>query len=263
MEVVCEHVPIIINIYAIQENVNNLFLIIQIIRVAVLELTDPFHNLLLRVFRSCQLRLHDADIQITAPGFELVKPFLGGRSQHSGLNGIQHIFNAFFAFFQLFPKRRDCRIFFGLQFHNAICNSFNRFIIRQNLIDRDDYCRPFNQLFLNSFQLATVVMLGSCALVIVMFGSSSASPAFPSKHLSAFSAEKLGCQQILFIRLGFCGSMPIALHALLNPVKLVFFDDNRQFIWNANRSIMILAQVLPVFQHSSQAGNSKWFPCCC
>ena len=49
MEVVREYVPVIVNIDAVQKNVNDLFLIIQIIRVAVLELTDPFNNLLLRV----------------------------------------------------------------------------------------------------------------------------------------------------------------------------------------------------------------------
>ena len=69
MEVVREYAPVIINIYAIQENVNDLFLIIQIIRIAVLKLADPFNNLLLRILRSGQFCLHDADIQITAPGF--------------------------------------------------------------------------------------------------------------------------------------------------------------------------------------------------
>ena len=48
----------------------------QIIRVAVLKLTDSFNNLLLRVFRPDQFCLHDADIQITVSGFELVKTFL-------------------------------------------------------------------------------------------------------------------------------------------------------------------------------------------
>ena len=109
MEVVREYVPVIVNIDAVQKNVNDLFLIIQIIRVAVLELTDPFNNLLLRVFRPDQFCLHDADIQITVSGFEQVKTFLCGRCQHSGLNSIQHIFNAFFTFFQLFPKCRDAR----------------------------------------------------------------------------------------------------------------------------------------------------------
>ena len=77
MEVVGEYVPVIINIYAVQENVNNLFLIIPIIRITILELADPFYNLLLCVLWPGQFCLHNADSQITASGFKLIKTFLG------------------------------------------------------------------------------------------------------------------------------------------------------------------------------------------
>ena len=145
----------------------------------------------------------------------------------------------------------------------TISTNLDRFVIRQNLIDSDDDRCPLNLLLLDGFQLAAMFMLGSGTLVIIMLGSGSTGSAFSSKHPPAFAAEELCCQKILFIRLCFRGSMPVALHALLNTFKLVFFDDNRQFVRNADRSVVILAQILPVFQYGSKARNSERFSRCC
>ena len=51
--------------------------------------------------------------------------------------------------------------------------------------------------------------------------------------------------------------MFVAFHPLLNAVKEVFFDNNRQFIGDTDRTVVIFTQVFPVFQYGSETGNSE------
>ena len=70
--VVSHHQPVIINIYAVDESVNDLFLIFQIVGIAVLEPADPCHDLLLGEPGLLQLLLQDADVQLLAACFQFL-----------------------------------------------------------------------------------------------------------------------------------------------------------------------------------------------
>ena len=70
--VVGHHQPVIINIHAVAESVNDLFLIFRVVRVAVLEAADPRHDLLLGEPGLLQLLLQDADVQLLAVGLQIL-----------------------------------------------------------------------------------------------------------------------------------------------------------------------------------------------
>ena len=74
--VVGHHQPVIINIHAVDESVNDLFLIFQIIGIAVLEPADPCHDLLLGEPGLLQLLLQDANVQFLAAGLQILQTLL-------------------------------------------------------------------------------------------------------------------------------------------------------------------------------------------
>lgn len=74
--VVGHHQPVIINIHAVDESVNDLFLIFQIVRIAVLEAADPRHDLLLGEPGLLQLLLQDANVQLLTAGLQILQTLL-------------------------------------------------------------------------------------------------------------------------------------------------------------------------------------------
>ena len=101
----------------------------------------------------------------------------------------------------------------------------------------------------DSFSLAAQLSLRTAAFVVIMFDAlCAAGAAFPGHQPFASSAEQLRCQQIFFRRFGFGGGFFVERHTPLHPVKQVIVNDCRDSFGDDHAPILVLADVLPVFE---------------
>ena len=70
---------------------------------------------------------------------------------------------------------------------------------------------------------------------------------------SAVAAEQLGGQQIFFLGFRPGRGVLILLHPLLHPFKQFFGNDGRHRIRDDHVLVVVLADVLPIFQHGVEA----------
>lgn len=108
----------------------------------------------------------------------------------------------------------------------------------------------------DSFSLAAQLSLRTAAFVVIMFNAlCAAGTAFPGHQPFASSAEQLRCQQIFFRRFGFGGGFFVERHTPLHPVKQVIVNDCRDSFGDDHAPILVLADVLPVFEDQTDSSD--------
>ena len=108
----------------------------------------------------------------------------------------------------------------------------------------------------DSFSLAAQLSLRTAAFVVIMFDAlCAAGAAFPGHQPFASSAEQLRCQQIFFRRFGFGGGFFVERHTPLHPVKQVIVNDCRDSFGDDHAPILVLADVLPVFEDQTDPAD--------
>ena len=106
------------------------------------------------------------------------------------------------------------------------------------------------------FSLAAQLSLRTAAFVVIMFDAlCAAGAAFPGHQPFASSAEQLRCQQIFFRRFGFGGGFFVERHTPLHPVKQVIVNDCRDSFGDDHAPILVLADVLPVFEDQTDPAD--------
>ena len=125
-------------------------------------------------------------------GFQFLKPCLGGSSQDTHLNGVEHIFNALFTFFELFTQSRNGCVFFILQSNNRISDAVD-FRVLQNPFNGRNHGDALNPVLFDSLAFTAQPALCAAALVVVILDAvCAASATFACHQPAAVSAEELG-----------------------------------------------------------------------
>ena len=186
--VVGHHQPVIINIHAVDESVNDLFLIFQIIGIAVLEPADPRHDLLLG--EPGLLLLQDADVQFLAPRFQILQALLCRWGDDTSLDSVQHVLNGLFTLPQLLLQRWKQSAFPVLVSNQRVSNAVDHIIMQHTRDSRSDH-GALDPAFLDRLQRASLLPLCAAVLVIVVYLAIATPAAFTCEHPPTMAAEQL------------------------------------------------------------------------
>ena len=130
--------------------------------------------------------------------FQSFQPLLCGAGQNAHLDGIQHIGDADFRFFQLLFIDGQIRAFLILQFHDFGNDGIHGSVIFHQLHGFVDH-QIFQPLFPHGLFIAGLFLLGSSTLIIGVHLPGVADTAFSEHQCTALAAVQLGGEQIAFL----------------------------------------------------------------
>ena len=189
---------IIVEIDGIDEGIHQCLPLLRLGHIQLAEAEQPEPDEFFFHLRLSQPFLCNAGLQFFSLIFQRFQPLLGGAGQNAHLDGVQHIGDADFRFFQLLFVDGQIRAFLILQFHHLGNDGFHSGIVLDKLHGLVDH-QIFQPLFTDSLFLAALVFLGSSTLVIGVHFSSVADTAFTEHQRSALAAVQLGGEQIAFL----------------------------------------------------------------
>ena len=189
---------IIVEIDGIDEGIHQCLPLLRLGHIQLAEAKQPKADELLFHLWLSQPFLCNAGLQFFSLIFQSFQPFLGRAGQNAHLDGIQHIGDADFRFFQLLFIDGQIRAFLILQFHDFGNDGIHGSIVFHQfhgLIDN----QIFQPLFPHGLFIAGLFLLGSSTLVVGIHFPGVADTAFSEHQCTALAAVQLGGEQIAFL----------------------------------------------------------------
>ena len=189
---------IIVEIDGIDEGIHQCLPLLRLGHVQLAETKQPKPDELFFHPRLGKPLLCDAGLQFFSLLFQRFQPLLGGAGQNAHLDGIQHIGDANFRFFQLLFVDGQIRAFLILQFHDLGNNGIHGSIIFYQFHGFVDH-QIFQPLLSHGLFVAGLFLLGGGALIIMMRLSGMADTAFTEHQCTTLATVQLGGKQIAFL----------------------------------------------------------------
>ena len=189
---------IIVEIDGIDEGVHQCLPLLRLGHVQLAEAEQPEPDELFFHLRLGKPFLRNAGLQFLPLLFQSFQPLLGGAGQNAHLDGIQHIGDADFRFFQLLFVDGQIRAFLILQLHHFGDDGIHGSIVFHQLHGFVDH-QIFQPLFPHGLFIAGLFLLGGGTLVIGIHFPGVADTAFSEHQRSALTAVQLGGEQIAFL----------------------------------------------------------------
>ena len=189
---------IIVEIDGIDEGVHQCLPLLRLGHVQLAEAKQPKADELFFHLRLGKPFLGNAGLQLLPLFFQRFQPSLGRACQNAHLDGIQHIGDADFRFFQLLFIDGQIRAFLILQLHHFGDDGIHGSVIFHQLHGFVDH-QIFQPLFPHGLFIAGLFLLGSSTLIIGVHLPGVADTAFAKHQRSALTAVQLGGKQIAFL----------------------------------------------------------------
>lgn len=189
---------IIVEIDGIDEGVHQCLPLLRLGHVQLAEAKQPKADELFFHLRLGKPFLGNAGLQLLPLFFQRFQPSLGRACQNAHLDGIQHIGDADFRFFQLLFIDGQIRAFLILQLHHFGDDGIHGSVIFHQLHGLVDH-QIFQPLFPHGLFIAGLFLLGSSTLIIGVHLPGVADTAFAKHQRSALTAVQLGGKQIAFL----------------------------------------------------------------
>ena len=162
---------IIVEIDGIDEGIHQRLPLLRLGHIQLAETEQPEPDEFFFHLRFCQPFLCNAGLQFlpllfqSFQSFQSFQPLLGGAGQNAHLDGVQHIGDAKFRFFQLLFIDGQIRAFLILQFHDFGNDGIHGSVIFHQLHGLVDH-QIFQPLFPHGLFITGLFLLGSSTLVI-------------------------------------------------------------------------------------------------
>ena len=189
---------IIIEIDGIDEGIHQCLPLLRLGHIQLAEAKQPKPNELFFHLRLGKPFLGNAGLQLLPLFFQRFQPSLGRACQNAHLDGIQHIGDADFRFFQLLFIDGQIRAFLILQLHHFGDDGIHGSVIFHQLHGLVDH-QIFQPLFPHGLFIAGLFLLGSSTFIIGVHLPGVADTAFSEHQRSALTAVQLGGEQIAFL----------------------------------------------------------------
>ena len=189
---------IIVEIDGIDEGIHQCLPLLRLGHIQLAEAKQPKADELLFHLWLSQPFLCNAGLQFLPLLFQRFQPLLCGAGQDAHLDGVQHIGDANFRFFQLLFIDGQIRAFLILQFHDFGNDGIHGSVIFHQLHGLVDH-QIFQPLFPHGLFIAGLFLLGSSTLVVGIHFPGVADTAFSEHQCTALAAVQLGGEQIAFL----------------------------------------------------------------
>ena len=239
---------IIVEIDGIDEGIHQCLPLLRLGHVQLAEAKQPKADELLFHLWLSQPFLCNAGLQFLPLFFQRFQPLLGGAGQNAHLDGIQHIGDADFRFFQLLFIDGQIRAFLILQLHHFGDDGIHGSVIFHQLHGLVDH-QIFQPLFPHGLFIAGLFLLGSSTLVVGIHFPGVADTAFSEHQCTALAAVQLGGEQIAFLCLMTGRGLFIFRQLFLHLVEQLFRYQCRDCIGLYHIPQTQFADVPAITQH--------------
>ena len=247
---------IIVEIDGIDEGIHQCLPLLRLGHVQLAEAKQPKPDELLFHLWLSQPFLCNAGLQFLPLLFQRFQPLLCGAGQDAHLDGVQHIGDANFRFFQLLFIDGQIRAFLILQFHDFGNDGIHGSVIFHQLHGLVDH-QIFQPLFPHGLFIAGLFLLGSSTLVVGIHFPGVADTAFSEHQRPTVAAEQLGGEQIIVLCLSTGRSFLVFCDFLLHILKQFQWNDGRDSIRYDHIPEFQFSDVPPVLEHMFNAVISK------
>ena len=248
---------IIVQINRIDERIHQCLPLIFLVHVELTKPQQPEADEIFRDLGLCQLFFRNAGFKLSLGFFELLQPLLGGTSEDSGLNRVEHILDTRFRISKLFLIEGNVGVLLVLQLHDLGDDGFHGGIIPDKLHGLVDH-QIFQPLFADGLFLTALVLLGSSTFIVAVNFTCPACAAFAKHQRTTVTTEQLSGEQVIILCLSPGRSFFVFGDFLLHIIEQFQRHDGRNRIRHDHIPEFQFSDITPVFEHVLHAVVSKF-----
>ena len=196
----------------------------------------------------CQLFFRNAGFKLSLGFFELLQPLLGGTSEDSGLNRVEHILDTRFRIPKLLLIEWNVSVLLILQLHDLGNDGFHGGIVPDKLHGLVDH-QIFEPLFADGFLLAALLLFDRGTFIVAVDFSRPACTAFAKHQRTAAATVQLGGQQVIVLCLSPGRGFLVFGNLFLHIIEQFQWHDGRDRIRHDHIPEFQLPDVPPILEH--------------
>ena len=248
---------IIVQINRIDERIHQRLPLVFQAHVQFTEAHQPETDKFLFDLGLCQLFFRNAGFKLSLGFFELLQPLLGGTSEDSGLNRVEHILDTRFRIPELLLIEGKIGVLPVLQLHDLGNDGFHGGIVPDKLHGLVDH-QIFEPLFADGFLLAALLLFDRGTFIVAVDFSRPACTAFAKHQRTAAATVQLGGQQVIVLCLSPGRGFLVFGNLFLHIIEQFQRHDGRNRIRHDHIPEFQFSDITPVFEHVLHAVVSKF-----